>query len=109
MNRKIVFAICLVGVGLATSSVVRVKAQVPSAPAPPVQTFDLWVSQGFAGPPYFPFHDCATFTKTQMCLAVCGDCGSLSKMEFGSATLWKGEVPCGGLNLVFTGTARNGP
>ena len=73
------------------------------------KTYDLWVSQGFANPPFFPFHDCASFTKTQMCLAQCGDCGPLSEVQFGGATIWQGKVPCGGLNLVFTGTSKNGP
>lgn len=73
------------------------------------KTYDLWVSQGFAGPPFFPFQDCATFTKTQMCLAQCGDCGPFSEVELGPVSIWKGRVPCGGLNLVFTGTSRNAP
>jgi len=73
------------------------------------KTYDLWVSQSFADRPFQPFHDCATFTKTQMCLPQCGDCGPLSEVQLGPNSIWKGEVPCGGLNLVFTGTSRNGP
>ena len=73
------------------------------------KTYDLWVSQGFASSPFAPFHDCASFTRSQMCLAVCGDCGPLSEVQFGSASIWQGKVPCGGLNLVFAGTSKNGP
>jgi hypothetical protein len=70
--------------------------------------YDIWVSQGFASIPFEPFLDCAIFTKTQLCIARCGDCGPFSEIELG-VTLWKARVPCDGLNLVFTGTARNGP
>ena len=73
------------------------------------KTYDLWVSQGFASPPFVPFHDCVSFTKTKMCSAVCGDCGPLSEVQLESASLWQGRVPCGGLNLVFTGTSESGP
>jgi hypothetical protein len=51
-------------------------------------------------PPYSPFEDCATFTKTQMCLAQCGDCGSLSEVQLGNVSIWRARVPCGGLNLL---------
>lgn len=86
-------------------------AAAPMTPASSVmnKTYDLWVSQGFATPPFQPFHDCATFTKNKMCLAQCGDCGGLSEVQLGSVSIWKGEVPCAGLNLVFTGTSTSGP
>lgn len=97
-----------VAVGLLVG--VPLIAQAPETPSTVAnRTYDLWVSQGFVGPPFVPFHDCASFTKTQMCLAVCGDCGPLSEVQFGAASIWQGRVPCGGLNLLFTGTSKNGP
>jgi hypothetical protein len=112
MNSKkwVVATSALLGIA-ATLFVVPVIAQAPVTTTSSVmnKTYDLWVSQGFASPPFQPFHDCATFTKTKMCLAQCGDCGALSEVQLGPVSIWKGEVPCGGLNLVFTGTSRNGP
>jgi hypothetical protein len=67
-------------------------------------TYDLWVSQGFASPPFEPFHDCLHFTNTTITTDICGDAGPLSEIRFGGITLWQGSVPCGGLNLRFTGT-----
>jgi len=107
------FAVCfsvLLGIA-AILLVVPGGAQAPTNVNPLIvnKTFDLWVSQGFASPPFTPFEDCATFTKTQMCLARCGDCGSFSEVQMGAITIWKGQVPCGGLDLRFVGTARNLP
>jgi len=73
------------------------------------KTYSLWVSQSFAAPPYPPFQDCARFSKTQMCLAQCGDCGPLSEVQLGDVSIWTAKIPCGGLNLLFQGVSRNGP
>jgi hypothetical protein len=74
------------------------------------KAYDFWVSQSFAFPPYPPFHDCIRFPVNQVCLDGCGDCGAFSETKLGnsSLTLWRGTVPCGGLNLVFTGTSFDG-
>jgi len=113
MNPK-KLAVCFsVLLGIATTLlIVPGVAQAPTTMANSSvknKTYSLWVSPGFVGPPFSPFQDCATFTKTQMCLARCGDCGTLSEVQFGTASIWQGKVPCGGLNLVFTGTSRNAP
>ena len=112
MKLKKLVAVGLVRLGVAVALLVGAPliAQAPEAPSTVAnRTYDLWVSQGFASPPFVPFHDCASFTKTQMCLAACGDCGALSEVQFGSASIWQGTVPCGGLNLLFSGTSKNGP
>ncbi len=112
MNSKKWIAATFGLVAIATTlCVIPLIAQSPAAVTPTVmnKTYDVWVSQGFGTPPFTPFHDCATFTKTKMCLAQCGDCGGLSEVQIGATSIWKGQVPCGGLNLVFTGTSLNGP
>jgi hypothetical protein len=73
------------------------------------KTYDLRVSRGFDPQPFEPFHDCLRFTKTTITTDVCGDTGPLSEIRLGSVTLWQGTVPCGGLNLRFTGTSKDGP
>jgi hypothetical protein len=112
MNSKkwIVATSALVAIAV-TLCVLPLIAQAPAATTATVtnKTYDVWVSQSFATPPFTPFHDCATFTKTKMCLAQCGDCGPLSEVQIGTTSIWKGTVPCGGLNLVFTGTSISGP
>jgi hypothetical protein len=108
LQRLLVAGILLVAATLLIGGPVIAQAPVVSSTVAN-KTYDLWVSQGFASPPFVPFHDCVSFTKTKMCSAVCGDCGPLSEVKFESATLWQGKVPCGGLNLVFTGTSENGP
>ena len=76
------------------------------------KVYDLYVSQSFAPPPFPPFHDCARFTETQMCLDACGDCGALTIFPMGAenpnGALWIGSVPCGGLNLIAFGTSVDG-
>lgn len=112
MNSKKWIAATFVLVAVAvTLCVVPLIAQAPAAATPSVtnKTYDVWVSQSFASAPFTPFHDCATFTKTKMCLAQCGDCGALSEVQIGATSIWKGSVPCAGLNLVFTGTSISGP
>src|SRR2546427_3474923 len=110
LRKLVVAGLVLLGVAVGLLVGVPLIAQAPETPSTVAnRTYDLWVSQGFVGPPFVPFHDCASFTKTQMCLAVCGDCGPLSEVQFGAASIWQGRVPCGGLNLLFTGTSKNGP
>jgi hypothetical protein len=108
LPRLVIVASLLVVVTLLVGGPVIAQAPVVSSTVAN-KTYDLWVSQGFAGPPFVPFHDCVSFTKSKMCSAVCGDCGPLSEVKFESASLWQGKVPCGGLNLVFTGTSESGP
>ena len=110
LRKLVVAGLVLLGVAVGLLVGVPLIAQAPERPSTVAnRTYDLWVSQGFAVPPFFPFHECASFTKTQMCLAVCGDCGPLAEVQFGAASIWQGRVPCGGLNLLFTGTSKNGP
>jgi len=111
MKLEYVVGVCILIVIAFSLLVAPGVAQAPLATNSSVmnKTFVLWVSQGFADPPFLPFQDCATFTRAQMCLAQCGDCGPLSEVEMGPVSIWRAEVPCGGLNLVFNGTSRNGP
>ncbi len=73
-------------------------------------TYDVYVSQSFAGPPYTPFHDCFRFSATQVCSDGCGDCGPFSQVNFGpgGVSVWSAAISCGGLNLVVTGTTVGG-
>ena len=118
MNGKkwIVAISALVGIAAALFALPLVAAppastasSVTTASSVMNKTYDVWVSQGFATPPFQPFHDCATFTRTRVCLAQCGDCGGLQEVQFGNASIWKGVVPCQGLNLILTGTSNSGP
>jgi len=74
------------------------------------KTYDVWVSQSFATPPYAPFQDCLYFPPGQVCLAQCGDCGTVAEAKIGAFGLsfWTGTVPCGGLNLQLVGTSVDG-
>ena len=108
---KLLFAaLALAGVAVGLLLVSPVTAQNSSTSRVQGRVYDLWVSPSFAVPPYQPFHDCARFTETQMCLDGCGgSCGRLSEIPSGGAkTLWHGKVPCGGLNLEFTGVSYDG-
>ena len=97
-----------VAVGLLVG--VPLIAQAPERPSTVAnRTYDLWVSQGFAGPPFFPFHDCASFTKTEMCLAVCGDCGPLSEVQFGAGVYGKAEYPVEVLTFSSLAYPKPGP
>lgn len=107
LTRFVVAGLPLVAVAMLVGG--PVMAQAPAVCSVANKTYDLWVSQGFASPPFVPFHDCAFFTKTQMCSALCGDCGPFSEVQFGSTSIWQGRVPCDGVDLVFTGTSKNGP
>jgi hypothetical protein len=104
INSLIIFmlAICLMTAGVSAAG----EAQTVKG-----KTYDLWVSQSFAGPPYDPFHDCAIFTASTMSLAQCADAGPLTDVPlFGTPifSLWLGTVPCGGLDLFFMGTSFDG-
>jgi hypothetical protein len=102
-------------VSMLVLAVTALAADPPAATPVPMtvkgKVYDVWVSQSFAPPPREPFHDCARFTETQMCLDQCGDCGVLQEYPvFGTPqfTFWIGRVPCGDLNLVFVGTSHDG-
>ncbi|RMF84218.1 MAG: hypothetical protein D6736_19730 [Nitrospinota bacterium] len=70
------------------------------------KVYDVWVSQSFTSPPHDPFFDCARFGRNTMSLDKCGDSGPLTEIPINALlSLWIGRVPCGGLNLVFIGTA----
>jgi hypothetical protein len=95
---------------LATALVTAVPAgAVPDTVAGKV--YDVWVVTSFNNPGTPPFHDCARFTATTMCLDQCGDCGKLveAPMQAGTTgTIWHGKVPCTGLDLGFIGTSFDG-
>jgi hypothetical protein len=76
------------------------------------KTYDLWVSLGPGQSPP-PVHTCGRFTTTTIQVDVCGpQAGSLSEQSFSNPpnaiTLWIGQLPCGGLNLLFFGFALDG-
>ena len=95
---------------LATALVTAVPASgIPNTVSGKV--YDVWVVTSFNPPGTPPFHDCARFTATAMCLDQCGDCGKLveAPMQGGTTgTIWHGKVPCGGLDLGFIGTSFDG-
>jgi hypothetical protein len=72
------------------------------------KTYDVQVSIGNAHDT--PFHDCARFTSTQMCLDACASprCGPLTEVNLGSLTIWQARIGCGGFNLEIVGTSQNG-
>ena len=74
------------------------------------RVYEIWVKSSFSDPGEPAFKDCARFTRTQMCLDQCGDCGPLSEIPSSGTpgNLWEGHVPCGGLALRFYGTSFNG-
>jgi len=73
------------------------------------KTYDVQVSIGNAHDT--PFHDCARFTSTQMCLDACAAprCGPLTEVNLGNLTIWQARIGCGGFNLEIVGTSQNGP
>jgi len=74
--------------------------------------YDVWVSQSFVPAPFSPFHDCFTFTTNTLTVDACASSGPMTEVPiFGvlGMTLWiAGPIPCGGLNLHFSGTSLNG-
>ena len=75
------------------------------------KTYEIWFSQAFDLPPFFPGQDCWRFTATTVTTDQCGDVGPLIEFPlFGGSgfSLWIGRVPCGGQNLVFFGTSFDG-
>ena len=109
---KLFLAIVIVvalGVAVGLVLVAPITAQSTSDTRVAGRTFDVWVIQSFAPPGAPPFHDCARFTRTQMCLDGCGDCGSLAEISSGTrGSVWESRVPCGGLALNFVGTSFDG-
>ena len=73
------------------------------------KTYDVWVSQGFASPPFTPFHDCYRFTKNTITTDACGGSGPLTEIHFGLYTIWSASLSCGGVNLNFNGTSIDSP
>lgn len=74
------------------------------------KTYDVWVSPSHGTPPFQPFHDCARFTQDTMTLDGCSapNTGPLTveiNLSGPVLTVWSGQVPCGGLNLVWLGTS----
>ena len=75
------------------------------------KTYETWFSQAFDLPPFLPSRDCWRFTDTTVTTDQCGDVGPLVEFPlFGvpGLSLWIGQVPCGGQNLVFFGTSFDG-
>ena len=71
----------------------------------------MWFSQSFDSPPFDPARDCVRFTQTTVSTDQCGDAGPLFEFPlFGvpGLSLWVGQIPCGGLNLVLFGTSFDG-
>lgn len=105
-------ALSIVAIGALATALVTT---VPANPVPQTVTgkvFDAWVVTSFNPPGTAPFHDCARFTATTMCLDQCGDCGQLQEAPLsggaGGGTIWHGRVPCNGLDLGFVGTSFDG-
>jgi hypothetical protein len=74
------------------------------------KTYDVWISQSFASPPYAPFHDCLTLTQDSITLASCSAGGPAVVGPDVVAPLI-GIIPvCGGspLNLLFLGNTLDG-
>lgn len=73
------------------------------------KTYDLWMSfaPGLSTPPQ---HTCVRFTATTIQVDACGaGAGLLSETSVGPvSTTWNGQVPCGGLNVTFFGSAIDG-
>ena len=75
------------------------------------KTYEIWFSRAFDPSPFLPLQDCWRFTDTTMMTDQCGDVGPLVEFPlFGSSgfSLWIGQVPCQGQNLVFFGTSYDG-
>ena len=75
------------------------------------KTYEVWFSRSFDAPPFVPLRDCWHFTDTTMTTDQCGDVGPLVEFPlFGASgfSLWIGQVPCQGQNLIFFGTSYDG-
>ena len=75
------------------------------------KTYEIWFSGSLGVPGAFPQSDCWHFTSTTMTTDQCGDSGPLVEFPlFGvpGMSLWIGQVPCQGQNLVFFGTSYDG-
>jgi len=106
--------LCLLVIGAASLPLFGQTSEITSEDSDTAErvaerTYDLSVSQGFASPPFEPFHDCLRFTKTTITTDLCGDTGSFSEIRLARNSIWQGTVPCGGLNLRFTGISTAGP
>jgi hypothetical protein len=74
------------------------------------KTYEVWISQSFAAPPYAPFHDCLTLTQNSISLLSCS-AGGPAVVEPDVVGSLVGIIPvCGGspLNLLFLGNALDG-
>ena len=75
------------------------------------KTYEVWASQASDPAPFFPGRDCLRFTATTMTSDACGDTGAFVEFPLFSTpglTLWIGQVPCSGANLVYFGTSYDG-
>lgn len=109
MRRKIqvAFFISILAVWSVNIMSVAANDQLPTGSVKN-KTYTVWVSQGFSSRPFEPFNDCFRFTDQQLCIAGCGgECGPLTEVPL--LGIWQAKVSCGGLNLVFIGTALRGP
>ena len=78
--------------------------------SPSGKTYDTWVSQSFAAPPFPPFLDCFKFNADgSFETAQLGPGGSWS-LSFGGTpfAIWRATHPAGGANLLFIGTSYDG-
>ena len=75
------------------------------------KTYDLWASFG-PGVSAPPVHTCIRFTATTMRVDACGpQAGELADLPLPGVphiTTWSGSVSCGGVDLVFNGSALDG-
>ena len=75
------------------------------------KTYEVWASQASDPAPFFPGRDCLRFTATTMTSDACGDTGAFVEFPLFSTpglSLWIGQVPCSGANLVYFGTSYDG-
>ena len=75
------------------------------------KTYEVWASRASGAPPFFPGRDCVRFTATTISSDVCGDSGAFVEFPLFSTpglTLWIGNLPCQGANLVYFGTSYDG-
>ena len=69
---------------------------------------DVWISSSRIGSPTEPLRDCLRLTDYSISTDRCGDAGPLSSLALPwqpNVSLWVGQVPCKGQNLMFFGTS----
>jgi hypothetical protein len=109
MKRHVLW-FCFIGAGLTLSLPLfaneEMSVQEPLSPRG--KTYDIWVSQSFAPPPFTPFHDCLTVSATgnAMTLAQLGP-SAFASVPDGLTGKFEGFFGFG-LNLLFKGQHLNG-